>query len=240
LTRLENHLLSRLPAEGSDRLAAMCERCSLVVDQVLSEVDQPALDVYFPLGAIASVVARTAESDSLGLALIGCEGMLGSELALGILSHPIGVIVQGAGDALRISVAALQHELLKNFELQARMRIYVDVLMRQFSRSASCSHFHEIGPRLARWLLMSQDRSRSTSFHITHEFLGHMLGVRRVGVTAAAFDLQREGLIQYHRGDLIILNRAGLKTAACSCYASDLKAWSYKRAAERQKAPGEA
>ncbi len=229
MTRVENHVVTDLPHRDRLRLTSLCERSSLVVSQVLSEVSQPTAHVYFPLDAVVSAVAVTEEVESIGLALIGREGMLGSEVALGVFNHPLRLVVQGSGSALRMSVAVFKQELMINLALQAGLRQYVDVLMRQFSRSAACCHFHQIGPRLARWLLMSQDRSRSDSFHITHDFLAHMLGVRRVGITAAAFELQRGGLIQYHRGELVILDRARLKASACSCYASDFRAWS-KRA----------
>ncbi len=217
-----------LPLEHRARLLALTEQCNLQVAQVLSEVSDPTAYIYFPLDAILSVVAVTGESDSIGLALIGREGMLGAEVALGVFDRPIRVVVQGSGTALRIGIDAFKQELELNVALRRAMRRYVDVLMRQLSRSAACSHFHEIGPRLARWLLMSQDRSRSDSFHITHDFLSQMLGVRRVGVTAAAFEFQREGMIQYHRGNLVILDRPALKFSACSCYAVDLRAWSKK------------
>lgn len=226
MTRIANHLIADLPTKDQTRLISVCERCDLSISQVLSEVNNPTVHVYFPLDAIFSAVAVTGENHTIGLALIGREGMLGSEVALEIFKHPIRVVVQGRGGALRMSTLAFQQELLLSPALQLGSRRYVDALMRQFSRSAACSHFHEIGPRLARWLLMSQDRSRSDSFHVTHDFLAHMLGVRRVGITGAATDLQRSGLIEYHRGDLVILDRAGLKDFACSCYGMDLKAWS--------------
>ena len=92
--------------------------------------------------------------------------------------------------------------------------------MAQLAASAVCLHFHQISPRLARWLLMSQDRAHTSQFHVTHEFLAFMLGVRRVGITTAASDLQRSGLIEYRRGELTVTNRAGLEEAACSCYAT--------------------
>jgi CRP-like cAMP-binding protein len=98
---------------------------------------------------------------------------------------------------------------------------YLFVLMAQLAASAGCLRFHQIGPRLARWLLMSQDRAHAKSFHVTHEFLAYMLGVRRVGITVAAGGLQRAGLITYHRGEVTVINRSGLEAAACGCYAAD-------------------
>ena len=97
--------------------------------------------------------------------------------------------------------------------------------MEQLAASAACLRFHQIGPRLARWLLMSQDRAHADHFHVTHEFLSYMLGVRRVGITAAAGTLQRTGLIEYRRGELTVLDRCGLEAAACGCYALDRKAY---------------
>jgi len=105
--------------------------------------------------------------------------------------------------------------------LQAILDRYVYVLMGQLASSAACVRFHEITPRLARWLLMMQDRAHADSFSVTHEFLGFMLGVRRVGITTAAGALQKKGLIEYHRGKVTVLNRKGLKATACSCYAAD-------------------
>jgi len=97
--------------------------------------------------------------------------------------------------------------------------------MTQLAESAACLRFHQIGPRLARWLLISQDRAHSKSFHVTHEFLAYMLGVRRVGITTAAAGLQRGGLIEYRRGELTVLDRSGLEAAACGCYAANRRAY---------------
>ena len=106
------------------------------------------------------------------------------------------------------------------------MHHYLYVLMAQMAEAAGCLRYHLIGPRLARWLLMSQDRAHHDSFQVTQEFLAYMLGVRRVGVTKAAGDLQRRGLIEYHRGMVTVRDRTGLEAAACSCYAIDCKIYS--------------
>ena len=102
---------------------------------------------------------------------------------------------------------------------------YLEVLMAQLATSAGCLRFHQLGPRLARWLLISQDHAGSDSFYVTHEFLAYMLGVRRVGITTAAGALQRGGLIEYHRGVVTVLDRRGLESAECGCYAADQQAY---------------
>jgi hypothetical protein len=109
--------------------------------------------------------------------------------------------------------------------LRRALSRYLFVLMAQMATSAACLRFHQIGPRVARWLLMSQDRAHCDAFHVTQESLAGMLGVRRVGITGAACELQRNGLIEYSRGELRVLDRAGLEAASCSCYATDQKTY---------------
>jgi len=137
------------------------------------------------------------------------------------MSGTMRALVQGTGMAWRISAAALRRELPRSAALQRCLSRYLYVLMAQLAGSATCLHYHLIDQRLARWLLMSHDRAHNDSFHVTHEFLAYMLGVRRVGITMAAGALQRSGLISYHRGELTVLDRAGLEAAACGCYATD-------------------
>jgi CRP-like cAMP-binding protein len=127
-------------------------------------------------------------------------------------------VVQGAGTALVMAVAQLRIELRNSPRLVGTMHRYQFRLMMQLLQTATCTHFHEIEPRLARWLLMTHDLSISDSVRLTHEFLAHTLGVRRSGVTIAAGALQQRGFISYTRGDIRILDRAGLEAAACECY----------------------
>ncbi len=134
-------------------------------------------------------------------------------------------LVQGEGSAWRVAAPAFRAELARSPALQRSLNRYLYVLMAQQASSAACLRFHLIGPRLARWLLMSQDRAHSDSFHVTHRFLAYMVGVRREGITAAAGALQRDGLISCHRGDLVVLDRAGLEAAACGCYAAGKHAY---------------
>ena len=171
------------------------------------------------------MVAPLDGKPALEVGMVGREGMLGAHLALGVATVPLHALVQGAGAAWRVTATAFRAELVRSPALQRVMHRYVYVLMAQLTGSAACLRFHEIGPRLARWLLMSQDRAHADRFHVTHEFLAYMLGVRRVGVTAAASALQRGGLIEYHRGEMAVLDRARLEEAACDCYASDSRAY---------------
>jgi CRP-like cAMP-binding protein len=135
--------------------------------------------------------------------------------------------VQGPGAALRIGTKALCREVARSSALRRVLHTYLYVLMAQLATSSACVRYHEIGPRLARWLLMTGDRAGSETFRVTHELLAHMLGVRRVGITVAARALQSGGLIAYRRGVLSIVDRHALEAAACSCYAADSSAYSH-------------
>jgi CRP-like cAMP-binding protein len=133
---------------------------------------------------------------------------------------PVRSLVQGAGPALRMTAARFRSELRRSPPLQRELHRYVATMMAQISQTAGCNRFHVVEPRLARWLLMTRDRVRSGEFRMTHEFLSHMLGVRRVGVTEAASALQQRNLIEYTRGAIKILDHRGLEKAACACYES--------------------
>ena len=159
--------------------------------------------------------------------MVGREGMLGAHLVLGHLAAPLQALVQGGGTAWRIGSKAFKVELARNPALQRCLHDYIYVLMAQLAGAAACLRFHQIGPRLARWLLMSQDRAQAEQFHVTQEFLAYMLGVRRVGVTTAAAGLQRKGLIAYRRGEMTVIDRPGLEAAACTCYAADCQTYKH-------------
>jgi CRP-like cAMP-binding protein len=193
--------------------------------EILGEVGMPTPYVYFPTVGFVSLVTADKGRPVLEVGMVGREGMLGAQLVLGVATAPLHAVVQGAGAAWRIGASEFSRELARNSALQRGLNRYVYVTMAQLASSAFCLRFHQIGPRLARWLLMTQDRAHSDSFHITHEFLAYMLGVRRVGITTAASVLQRDGLIKYRRGAIQVLNRRGLKAVACSCYAADREAY---------------
>jgi CRP-like cAMP-binding protein len=158
----------------------------------------------------------------LEVALTGSEGMYGVSVALGAESSQVQAVVQGRGLALRLEGAAFRRELARLPKLRSSIDLYIHVLMGQLVRSAGCNRFHVVEQRVARWLLMTADRTHAATFRMTHELLSHMLGVRRVGVTEAASALQSRNLISYTRGVVTILDRRGLERASCGCYRADL------------------
>ena len=195
------------------------------MSQVLATPDEVVTYVYFPIECFVSLLTVVSGEVGLEVGMVGREGMLGAQLSLGVIAAPLHALVQGPGSAWRCEAPAFIGELKRSAALRKEIGLYVYVLMTQLATSAGCARYHEIGPRLARWLLMSQDRAHSSTFSMTQEFMGFMLGVRRVGVTEAAGALQRAGLIEYQRGRLTVLDRAGLEAAACTCFATDRRSY---------------
>ncbi len=218
---VQNQLIEFLPARERSHFLAICEPFELLLSDTLYEAGTKTRHVYFPNNGFVSLVALVDGRSALEVGMVGREGLLGVHVALGSDIAPLHSVVQGPGDAWRLTASRFKSELSRSASLQRGINRYIAVLMSQLSTSASCARYHQITPRLARWLLMSQDRGSSSHFQVTHEFLSYMLGVRRVGITNAAVTLQREGLIDYHRGDVKVIDRKGLEAAACSCYASD-------------------
>ncbi len=222
-----------MPRADRKHLLACCEPVHLVLAQVLAEPGQATRHVYFPTEGFVSLIAQLDRQHGLEVGMAGDEGMLGVHLALGVVQEPLKVLVQGAGLAWRMTAPAFRAEWTRSDALRRRLHRYVSVLLAQRASAAACLRFHEISPRLARWLLMSQDRAHADQFPLTQEFLAAMLGVRRVGITGAAGALQRRGLIRYHRGALTVVDRPGLLAAACSCYAADTRVYQQTLAARR-------
>jgi CRP-like cAMP-binding protein len=216
-----NRLLAALPRKDRQRFLADCEPVNLVFDEILAEPGERIQHVFFPTESYISLTTPTDHSASLEVGLVGNEGMLGIPLILGVNVSSLHAVVQGTGAALRMNFAPFRRQLDLSPALQRGLKRYLYVMLGQLAQSAACTHFHVVEARLARWLLMSQDRAHADSFHVTHEFLAYMLGVRRVGITKAAMSLQTRKLISYHRGNITVLDRDGLEAASCGCYEAD-------------------
>jgi len=225
MAAVQNNLIDMLPRNDRHHLLGACEPFVLVLAEVLCESGEPTRYVYFPTQGFVSLVTTTDKHPGLEVGMVGSEGMVGAQMALGVAVTPLRALVQGPGTAWRIGAVAFRRELARSAAMQQALNRYLYVLMAQLATSAACLRYHMIGPRLARWLLMSHDRAQCDSFPVTQEFLAYMLGVRRVGITMAAGTLQHAGLIAYRRGELTVLNRLGLEAAACGCYAQDRKAY---------------
>jgi CRP-like cAMP-binding protein len=215
-----NLLLAALPGTEAPELIARCERVDLVFGEMLAEPGAVIRYVYFPTGGFVSLISTIDPRLQLEVGLVGTEGMLGIPLVMGVNVEPLRALVQGAGPALRMEAAQFSSELERSSALRQVLNRYVYVLMSQLTQMSACTNFHVLEARFARWLLMTRDRAHSNKFRVTQEFMAHMLGVRRVGVTHAAGALQRRKLIRYVRGNLIILNSAGLEAVSCACYAA--------------------
>jgi CRP-like cAMP-binding protein len=219
-SRPENLLLAALPAADRRRLLVDREPVDLAVATTLVEVGDATRYAFFPLESFVSLIAPIDGDAQLEVGLVGNEGMVGTELILGVRVAPLRALVQGAGSAWKVEAAALSRELARSPALRLVLHRYIYVSLSQLAQAAACTRFHFVEPRLARWLLMTRDRAHSDTFRITHQWLAYMLGVRRVGVTRAASALQRRALIHYTRGRLEILDVDGLEAAACGCYAA--------------------
>jgi CRP-like cAMP-binding protein len=213
----ENRILAALSVEEYERLEPHLETVSLELSEILFRPEDVIQHAYFLTGAIVSLLTELADGGGLEVGLVGREGMIGISAILGGKETKVAT-VQAAGAAMRVRVGKLQEEFRRGGKLQGLLLRYTHALMTQISQSVVCNARHDIPVRLTRWLLMYHDRLGADEFELTHEFMATMLGVRRAGVTEAANELQRRGLIEYQRGHITILNRQGLEDFACECY----------------------
>jgi CRP-like cAMP-binding protein len=220
-----NRLIESLPSSDRRRMLGGCETIELAFADILYTPGEPLRHVYFPTGSFISLIMPVDTAAALEVGMVGAEGMFGTPLALGVALSPVRAVVQGAGSALKMDAASFGRELGRSAALRQRIDRYIFVQLSQLAQTAACTRFHLVEARLARWLLMTQDRAQANSFHITQEFLAFMLGVRRVGVTKAASSLQNHQLIQYSRGNITVLDRRGLKAASCGCYKADQESY---------------
>lgn len=216
---IQNKILASLPRNKYGPLLDSLQPVSLSLNQVLYEAGEAIRHAYFPNGAMVSLVAMREDGGrSLEVGVVGEEGILGAAAFLG---NPVALtkaVVQLPGGALRVKIDELQAASEKGGPLHKLLHGYVQVALVQITRSAVCNRFHNLGERLARWLLITQDHAKADTFPMTHEFISNLLGVRRVDVTKSASILQRERLIEYKRGTVTVISREGLEEAACNCY----------------------
>ena len=213
-----NRLLAALPKDEYQRLLPKFEPFSLVFGEVIYEPGDLIRDVYFPTSGIISLLAAVEDRATLEVGIVGREGMVGLPAFMGVKTSGNRAVVQGAGEALRMKAKAFRRECENGSSLARLLLRYTHSRLTQIAQGAACNRFHPIDARLARWLLMTRDRMGTDEFRLTQEFLSNMLGVRREGVSKAAGALQQHDLISYSRGNLLILNRVGLKAIACHCY----------------------
>jgi len=213
-----NSLLAALPRKERQHLIGELKQVALTYGEVLYEPGERIKYVYFPNDSVVSLVTLVDQHQPLGVGVVGREGMVGIPLALEIRISPVRALVQGTGTAMRMKAAPFLKELRQSHALQRELHRYTYNLMVQITQTATCHRFHDVEARLARWLLMTQDRMQASPFRLTQEFLSHMLGVLRSAVNKAARTLQQDKLISYKHGNITILDRKGLEAAACSCY----------------------
>jgi CRP-like cAMP-binding protein len=214
----ENRILALLTEAEHERLRPRLEEVELKLGQVLTEPDEPIRYVYFPHRSALSVISIMQDGSEVEVGVIGNEGMSGLPIVLGTDSAPLQTIVQVANGASRISSEAFKEEIIRGGQLYAMTLRYAQAFFIQTAQTAACNRLHRLDERLARWLLMCQDRAMSGTLELTHEFLSIMLGVRRAGVSVAVGKLQADGIINGARGRVQIIDRQGLEAASCECY----------------------
>lgn len=215
---LGNWLLDALPDAAYERLALNLKPVSFSLGQVIYESGGKIDNVYFPTTSHVSLLYTMLNGSTAEMGLVGNEGVLGVALFMGGETTHNRAVIQGSGEALKLKAKAAQEEFARGGEFQHLLLRYTMSLITQISQTAVCNRLHSVEKRLCRWLLMTHDRTHSDELQMTQEFISHMLGVRREGVTHAAGSLQQRGLISYVRGHIKIVDRPRLEQYVCECY----------------------
>ena len=214
----QNHLLDALPTNEYERLNPYLERIPMALGEVLYESGDMLNYLYFPTTCIVSLLYVMENGASAEIAVVGNEGLIGVALFMGGGSMPNRAVVQSAGYAYRIRKNHFMQEFERNGSLLHVLLRYTQALISQMGQTAVCNRHHSVDQQLCRWLLMILDRLSSNTLAMTQEVIANMLGVRREGVTEAALNLQKAGLISYTRGRITVLDRPGLEGRVCECY----------------------
>jgi len=215
----QNRLLAVLPAAEFERLAPHLELVPMRLGDCLYEPGGQLQHVYFPTTAIVSLLYILESGVSAELAGVGNEGMLGISLFMGGDTTSSTAVVQTAGQAYRLPGRLLKEAFNRGGPMQGLLLRYTQVLLTQIAQNAACNRFHSIEQQLSRWLLATLDRLPANELVMTQELVASALGVRREGITEAAGNLQRAGVISYRRGHISVIERPGLESRACECYA---------------------
>jgi CRP-like cAMP-binding protein len=215
----KNHLLAALPEAEWKRWSPWLERVEMPLGEVLYEPGVALNYVYFPITAIVSLLYVMENGASAEIAVVGNEGIVGVSLFMGGESTPSRAVVQSAGIGCRLESQLMKDEFNKGGPVLHLLLRYTQALITQMAQTAVCNRHHSLDQQLCRWLLLSLDRLKGDELIMTQELIANMLGVRREGVTEGALKLQRAGLIQYARGHITVLNRSGLESRTCECYA---------------------
>lgn len=215
---LHNDLLAALPADGRARLLSQLELVTLPLGKTLYAPGDAVRHAYFPVDCIISLLALTPSGASVEIAVVGAEGVAGVSLFMGGESATREAIVRSAGYAYRVGAPWLVEEFNRHGDLLVATLRYTQVLITQIAQTAVCNRHHSVEQQLCRTLLMSLDRLRGNRLDLTQEFIAHMLGVRREGVTDAAGKLQKAGAIAYSRGHITVQDRGKLERLSCECY----------------------
>ncbi len=215
---LRNKILLEMPGKERDTIFRFLDLVQMDTHAVLHEAGELISHAYFLNDGLASILNVMGDGKSVEVGLTGNEGFVGLPLIVGFSTSPSRVVAQVAGSAFRISAGNLAEALRQCPMLQRQLNRFAQVMMMQAGQIAACNRIHDVEERLARWLLMSQDRLGGDRITLTQEFLAHMLGTRRASVTVAAGALQKRGLIKYTRGEVKVVDRARLEGAACECY----------------------
>ena len=215
-----NQLLAALPQSEWARWLPQLESVDMPLGKVLYESGTDSTHVYFPTSSIISLLYVTEDGSSAELAVVGHEGIVGISLFMGGLSTTNRAVVQSAGKAFRLRADLMLQEFNRAGPVLHLLLRYTQALLTQMAQTAVCNRHHSLDQQLCRWLLLSLDRLQSNELVVTQELIANMLGVRREGVTDAAGQLQRAGLIRYQRGHITVLDRPGLEARSCECYAT--------------------
>jgi CRP-like cAMP-binding protein len=215
---IANQLLAALPKKEYQLLKRHLEEVPLVFGEVLYRPNVLITDVYFPNSGIVSLLAGVKERSTLEVGFVGNDGLVGLAVFLGVNSSLNRAVVQGAGSAMKMKATIFRKQCSNGSALPGLLQRYSHSVLTQITQYAVCNQFHAVDERLARWLVMTNDRMGGDEFQLTQEFLSNMLGVRREGVSVAAGNLQKRKLISYSRGRLKILDRRGLEATSCGCY----------------------